>query len=239
MLHNHAGFAFRQAEVAPPLDLVALHTDLVRRIARNIYAKMATTIEQEDLVQIGMVALLECVENYDDRGFAFATYASTRIRGAMIDQLRKVAPLSRSAMATRRSVMDARRRLEHIHQRPPTSREIAQHLGVEIPEYYLRLNSVAPVQMESIDAVYSDHDSRFADHAEGADDHIVAAQIAGRLGACLTELPERDAAILRLFFVEEWNLQQIGRSLGIGAARVCQIKKSALQKLRLQLEPAI
>lgn len=237
MLHNHTVFA-------PPAsrrrhDRLAQHSATVRKIAWSVYARVSSAIELDDLVQIGFVALLECADHYEDRGFAFATYAATRVRGAMIDQLRKAAPLSRTAMARRRAMARTRSDLEAQLSRPPTAFEMAAAMGVPPAEYHRQLQSLTPVEGDSVDAVYSDHDGRFADAADAADVQLESAQIGRLLDTEIAALSERDAAILKLFFVEDWNLEQIGQTLGVGAARVCQIKKSALQKLRRQLEPVL
>jgi RNA polymerase sigma factor FliA len=239
MLHDHSGFSNGQRATSPQADLVTRHNAMVRKIAWNVYTRVASKIELQDLVQIGLVALIECAETYQDRGFAFTTYAATRVRGAMLDALRKSAPLSRSAMANRRKIAAVRTRLERQHMCAPTAQEIAAEMDIDVAEYYRQLGTTQSVEGESIDAIYSDQDSRFADPTDSADCQMMTAQTQQLLQHSLAALSERDATIMRLFFVEEWNLEMIGQTLGVGAARVCQIKKSALQKLRRQMEPAL
>ncbi len=239
MLHDHSGFSHGRRAASPQIDLVKRHSNLVRKIAWNVYSRVASPIELQDLVQIGLVALIECADTYQDRGFAFTTYAATRVRGAMLDALRKAAPLSRSAMANKRNIAAARTRLEQQHMRKPTAQEIAAAMDVELSEYYRQLGNTQAAEGESIDAIYSDQDGRFADPTESADCQMISAQTQQLLHRSLATLSERDAAIMRMFFVEEWNLESIGQTMGVGAARVCQIKKAALQKLRRQMEPAL
>lgn len=239
MLHDHSGFLNHQRIALSPAVLVKRHNSMVRKIAWNVYSRVASTIELQDLVQIGLLALIECAETYQDRGFAFTTYAATRVRGAMLDALRKVAPLSRSAMANKRNIAAVRTRLERQHMRAPTAQEIAAAMEVDVSEYYRQLGNTLPSEGDSIDAIYSDQDSRFADSADSADGQLISAQTLQLLNRSLATLSERDAAIIRMIFVEEWNLEKIGQTLGIGAARVCQIKKAALQKLRREMEPAL
>ena len=217
-------------------ELLRMHNNMVRRIAWHVYARMSTSVELEDLIQTGLMALIECAATYEDRGFAFATYASTRVRGAMIDQLRKEARMTRSAMAGRRKLSETRAKLQQQLMRPPTALEMAEALGVDIAAYNELLINAVPVEADSVDNLYSDHDPWFANDAESADVTIEKDQMRALLRNSIAELPEREAMILQLFFVEELNLEEIGQILGVGAARICQIKKSALLKLRQQME---
>ena len=217
-------------------ELFRTHNNLVRRIAWHVYARMSTSVELEDLIQTGLMALIECAATYEDRGFAFATYASTRVRGAMIDQLRKEARMTRSAMAGRRKLSETRAKLQQQFMRPPTAFEMAAALAVEIDTYNQMLVSAIPVESDSVDELYSDHDPWFADSSESADVTIEKNQMRALLVTSIADLPEREAMILQMFFVEELNLEEIGQILGVGAARICQIKKSALLKLRQNME---
>ena len=219
-------------------ELLRTHNNMVRRIAWHVFARMSTSVELEDLIQTGLMALIECAATYEDRGFAFATYASTRVRGAMIDQLRKEARMTRSAMAGRRRLSEARAKLQQQLMRPPTAFEMAEALDVDLETYNHMLISAVPVESDSVDELYSDHDPWFADASESADVAIEKDQMRALLASSIADLPEREATILQLFFVEELNLEEIGQTLGVGAARVCQIKKSALLKLRQQMEAA-
>lgn len=220
-------------------DLVRQHGEMVRRIAWHVYSRMSSSIELEDLIQTGLIALIEAANGYEDRGFAFATYASTRVRGAMIDQLRKEARMTRSALAGRRTLSATRARLEQQFMRPPTAVEMADEMGLDIASYHDLLVSAVPIEAGSIDEHYSDHDPWFADPDEGADNALEREQMRALLVNSISELPEREAMVLQLFFVEELNLEEIGQTLGVGAARVCQIKKAALAKLRKRMGDAV
>ena len=219
-------------------ELLQTHNNMVRRIAWHVYARMSTSVELEDLIQTGLMALIECAATYEDRGFAFATYASTRVRGAMIDQLRKEARMTRSAMAGRRKLSNTRAKLQQQLMRPPSAVEMAEALDIDLETYNQMLVSAVPVESDSVDELYSDHDPWFADSSESADVTIEKDQMRALLATSIADLPEREATILQLFFVEELNLEEIGQILGVGAARICQIKKSALLKLRQQMEPS-
>lgn len=219
----------RRAEVE---ILVREHSALVRRLAWHVQSRMASSIELEDLIQTGLVALIEAARTYVDQGHAFATYASVRVRGAMIDQLRRNSAMSRRAMADRRKLAQTRSDLEQRYLRPPSMVEMAAALHLPLDAYQAMVDAAQPVQSASIDDIYSDHDSCFTDRAASSDQLVEADDIREQLKVMIAELPEREATILQLFFVEDLNLHEIGAVLGIGAARVCQIKKTALAKLR-------
>ena len=234
--HKHAARQGYLGVGCSQTELLRTHNNMVRRIAWHVYARMSTSVELEDLIQTGLMALIECAATYEDRGFAFATYASTRVRGAMIDQLRKEARMTRSAMAGRRKLSEARAKLQQQLMRPPSAVEMAEALDVDFETYNHMLISAVPVESDSVDELYSDPDPWFADASESADVTIEKDQMRALLASSIADLPEREAMILQLFFVEELNLEEIGQILGVGAARICQIKKSALQKLRQQME---
>lgn len=220
---------------AAPDALVRGHMALVRKIAWHVHAKVATAIDVEDLVQIGMVALVESANGFEDRGHAFATYATVRIRGAMIDHLRRHATLCRSAMVRRRELADVRRRLENRLGRAADETEMAAEMGLEAAAYRELIDDVQAVHQESIDEVYSDHSMWFADLEERADDAIDRGRLKEAIAEAISGLPEREAMVLQLYFVEEMNLEEIGQTLNVGAARICQIKKAALDKVRASL----
>ncbi|WP_419828284.1 sigma-70 family RNA polymerase sigma factor [Sphingomonas sp.] len=218
-----------------PADLVQAHMPLVRKIAWHVHGRVSNAIDIEDLVQIGMVALVEAAGGYEDRGHAFATYAGMRVRGAMIDHLRRHASQCRSGMAKRKEIARARAELEAKLGRAAGEAEMAQAMGLDAAGYRELADAAEAVRHESIDEVYSDQSMWFADLAEGADEALDHDNLKLALAAAIKQLPQREAMVLQLYFVEELNLEEIGRVLDIGAARVCQIKKAALDKVRVTL----
>ncbi len=225
----------RLAQVDPE-RLISSHLALVRRIAWHVHARVSSAIDVEDLVQIGMVALIEAARGFEDRGHAaFATYASVRVRGAMIDQLRKGATLVRSAMRRKREWGQVRARLEGQLGRAATDAEMAAALEIPLADYRAAAAQTHAVQSESLDDVYSDHSQWFASDDPDAHDCLEQDRRRRAIAAAIATLPEREAQVLQLYFVEELNLEEIGQVLGVGAARICQIKKTALTKLRGQL----
>ena len=218
-----------------PERLARQYMPLVRKIAWHVHGRVSTAIEVEDLLQIGMVALVEAANSFEDRGLGFAAYAQLRVRGAMIDHLRRQATLCRSAMAKRKEIAGVRNRLEQQLGRLPTEAEMSSEMGLEPAAYREVADSVEMVQHTSMDEVYSDQSMWFADVEDRADQVLERESLKKALAACIGELPQREAMVLQLYFVEEMNLEEIGQTLDIGAARVCQIKKAALDKLREKL----
>lgn len=217
------------------LALIQRHSPLVRRIAWHVHSRMSTAIEVEDLIQIGLAALVEAAQNFEERGIAFAPYASTRIRGAMIDGLRRDARMCRAGMANRRYLAGIRGRLEQEYMRSPSDAEMVAATGLDCQAYFDMAATTRAIQQDSIDDSYSDHDMWFADLADSADTMLEKAELRETLAASLRLLGKREALVLQLYFVEELNLDEIGETLGVGAARVCQIKKAALDKMKAMM----
>ena len=232
---NEARNAYAPTPTANPARLIEAHSALVRRIAWHVHSRMSSAIEVEDLIQIGLVALVEAAKNLEDRGIAFAPYAATRIRGNMVDALRRDARMGRAGMANRRYLASIRARLEQEYMRKPSDAEMAGATGLEPAAYHAMAASTQPLGQESIEDSYSDHDMWFADVSDAADTMLEKAQLREALVANLSKLSEREALILQLYFVEELNLDEIGETLGVGAARVCQIKKAALDKMKMMM----
>jgi len=216
-------------------SLVQGHMPLVRKIAWHVHGRVSNAIDIEDLVQIGMVALVEAANGYEDRGHAFSTYAGMRVRGAMIDHLRRHATQARSGMAKRKEIAKVRAEIEGKLGRAASEAEMAQAMGLDATSFREMADAAESVRHESLDEVYSDQSMWFADLEEGADEQLDRGRLGEALAEHIAQLPEREAMVLQLYFVEELNLEEIGQVLDIGAARVCQIKKSALDKLRGKL----
>ncbi len=219
-----------------PQKLVEAHLGLVRKIAWHVFGRVSSAIEVADLVQIGTIALLEAARNFEDRGTAaFSSYATTRIRGAMIDQLRRQANMSRGALVRRKRLNEARREAETVLGRAPTQIELASHMAISQEDLLREIDATQGVHYENLDEVYSEHSEWFVDDRDTPADALERANLERALAAGVRNLPEREALVLQLYYVEELNLDEIGEVLGVGAARVCQIKKVALGRMRHQL----
>jgi RNA polymerase sigma factor FliA len=213
--------------------LVVEHLPLVRRLAWHIHGSVSTAVEVEDLIQVGLVALIESASAFEDRGqVTFKQYLVTRLRGAMIDELRRHAAMTRGAIRRRREYARAISTLTTQHGRTPSEAEIADHLGVPVVKLRTEYVTAEAVRFESIDEVYVDDQPWFASDEPNAFDQLAESEVRDTLIAAIAALPEREAMVIQLYHVEELNLEEIGEVLGVGAARVCQIKSAAHARLK-------
>ncbi len=214
--------------------LVREHLPLVRKLAWHVHGAMSTAIDVEDLVQVGLVALVEAAAT-GEQGPAFRAYLTTRVRGAMIDELRRHAASTRGAMRRRRDYQRVVASLTQSTGQAPGEAMIAQALGVSVATLRADYLTAEAIRFEPIDDAYADDLPWFADDAPSAFDALAEGQQRERLTAAVAALPEREALVVQLYYIEELNLEEIGEVLGVGAARVCQIKASAHAKLRKAL----
>lgn len=216
--------------------LVRQHLPLVRRLAWHVHGSMSTIVEVEDLVQVGLVALVEAAASFEDRGqVSFKQYLVTRLRGAMIDELRRQATSTRGAMRRRKQYNEAVTSLTAQLGRVPEEAMIASALGVSVDKLRADYASAEAVRFDSIDDVYQDDLPWFADDTPDAFEQLADSDLRDALIAAIAALPEREAQVIQLYYVEEMNLEEIGQVFGIGAARVCQIKAAAHAKLKKAL----
>jgi RNA polymerase sigma factor for flagellar operon FliA len=223
----------RRGDTKRDMDsLVRKHMPLVRRLAWHVHGSMSTLIDVEDLVQIGLVALVEAAASFEDRGLvSFDQYLHTRVRGAMIDELRRQATLTRGAMKRRRAYQDAVNALAADGARPDEA-AVASKLGVTVEKLRSDYASAEAVRFDSIDDVYSDEGPWFMSDEPDAFDQLADADQREALIEAISELPEKEQLVIQLYYVEELNLEEIGQVIGVGAARICQIKKSAHDRLK-------
>ena len=212
--------------------LVREHLPLVRKLAWHVHGSMSTLIDVEDLVQVGLVALVEAAGQALEQGAQFRSYLITRLRGAMIDELRRQATTTRGAMRRHRQYKEAVASLTQQTGRAPEEAMIATHLGVSVDKLRADFLSAEALRFDSIDEVYADDLPWFADDTPDAFDQLAEGEVRDRLIEAIAALPEREALVVQLYYVEELNLEEIGEVLGVGAARVCQIKAAAHGRLK-------
>lgn len=218
--------------------LVREHLPLVRRIAWHVHGCMSSVVEVEDLVQVGLIALVEAAGSFEDRGTAtFRQYVAQRLRGAMIDELRRQATSTRGAMRRRRAYADAVSTLSAQGGGMPSEVAIAEKLGVSVAKLRADYATADQVRFESVDELYSDDLPWFADDSPDAFAQLAEGDLRAALVAAIAALPTREAQVVQLYYVEELNLEEIGQVLGVGQARVCQIKKAAHDRLKTALAP--
>lgn len=218
----------------PDLTVLAKkHLPLVRRIAWHVHGTMSSAVEVEDLVQIGLVALVEAANGFEDRGqVTFEQYLATRVRGSMIDALRRSATLTRGAMQRKRAYEQTVAALAAELGHAPDEALVAERIGVSLEKLRLDYANAQPMRFEPIDEIYSDEGPWFASDEPDAFAQLSEGEERDTLIAAIAALPEREALVIQLYYVEEFNLEEIGDVIGVGAARVCQIKASAHARLK-------
>ncbi|WP_293874605.1 MULTISPECIES: RNA polymerase sigma factor FliA [unclassified Sphingomonas] len=215
--------------------MIRQYLPLVRRIAWHVHGSMSTIVDVEDLVQIGLVALVEAVGQAQEQGAQFRAYLQTRLRGAMIDELRRQATATRGAMRRRRQYQAAIAAVTARTGRPPDEAALATELGVSVEKLRADYETADGVRFESIDEVYADDLPWFADDTPDAFEQLAESDLRDTLIAAIGALPEREAQVIQLYYVEELNLEEIGQVLGVGSARICQIKAAAHARLKKAL----
>jgi len=230
---------YRATQNGSASEIVERHGELVRRIAHHLAARLPSSVEIDDLIQAGMLGLIDAARNFQaDQGAAFETYASIRIRGAMIDEIRRGDWVPRSVHRKYRDVIAATREVEQRTGRAAHSSEVAVALQVPLDEYHRMLEDAARGQLISLDAHTDEHDGepRLAVAATAtparAFEHDAFRQA---LGGAIGDLPEREQLVLSLYYEQELNLREIGSVLSISESRVCQIHGQAMLRLRARL----
>jgi RNA polymerase sigma factor FliA len=225
----------------PQQELVLRHADLVKRIAYHLVSRMPPNVEVDDLIQSGMIGLLDAAKHYSaSKGANFETYAGIRIRGSMLDEVRKSDWTPRSVHRNMREMADVIRKLENAKGQDATPIDIAEGLGVSIEEYHKLVQDAASCRVFSFDQMGSSEDeSSPADHARdegpGPLDDIEEAGFRGALSAAINGLPERERLVLSLYYDDDMNLREIGEVLEVSESRVCQIHGQALVRVRARL----
>jgi RNA polymerase sigma factor for flagellar operon FliA len=220
-----------------PMDRIGRFMPLVRRLAWHVHGAGQADLEIEDLVQTGLVALTECVARHEhDSEDGFAAYAKMRVKGAMIDLLRRNATITRSAMARRREINQTERGLLIRLGRPPTATELAETLGITEDELEVARLAATPLRFEPLEECYSDSDSAFADETPNGLETLCDIEGRVHLANAIHALGERSQLVVQLYFLEELNLSEIARILGVSVPRVHQLKANALAEQKRLLE---
>ncbi len=214
---------------------------LVKRIAYQLASKLPASVQVDDLMQAGMLGLLDALDHYDESyGAQFETYASQRIRGAMLDELREIDWVPRSV---RKNARDIERTVAALQQKlgqPPTEHEIAAAMGVEIAEYQSMLSDARGHQL----VYYEDFQNEDGDPIELnlADNRPTPFELLQDQGMrealidAIETLPEREKMMMAMYYQEDLNLKEIGAVMGVSESRVCQIHTQAVLRLRSKLK---
>lgn len=218
-------------------DRVRRFLPMVRRLAWHVHGSGRPGIELEDLIQAGLVALTECAQKHSGpTEDGFAAYAKMRVRGAMVDLIRRSVPMSRGATERRRQIAEKETELRGQLGREPSPKELAQALGIIEAELVSLRDTSQPLRFDSIDEVYSDQNAAFADETPDSFSLLADEELRGAVIEAITDLPERLKLVVQLYFVEELNLAEIAEVLQVSIPRIHQLKAQALDRLRQRLE---
>lgn len=221
-------------------ELVSENIGLVKRIAYHLVTRLPSTIELNDLLQTGMIGLLEAASNFDaSRGASFDTYAGIRIRGAMLDEVRRHDWTPRSVHQKQRKVAATIRKIEAETGQPAAGPEIAAELGISLEDYHDILRDTAGCRLFSLDETMDESSYGREAPASKTDTPAQAfgrAQLRKEIAQAIENLPEREQLVMSLYYERDLNLKEIGEILDLSESRVCQIHGQALIRLRAAVD---
>lgn len=216
--------------------LIADHNDLVKRIAYHLVARLPAHTEIDDLMQSGMMGLLEAAKNYDaSRGASFTTFAGIRIRGAMLDEVRRHDWTPRSVHKKHRQVAEAIRAVEAETGRHARATEIAERLGISLDEYHKVICDSAGCKLSSLNEALDEttQTKRILTEDTATPDQVCSDdQFREELADAIQRLPDKEKLVVSLYYERELNLREIGEVFGVSESRICQMHGQALARLR-------
>ena len=214
-------------------EVIKSNTNLVKKIAWHIYGRASHAIEIEDLMQIGFAALVNAAQQYTRKeGATFATYASIRIKGDIIDHLRKASNLCRTTISMKKRYNKVITDLQSKLFREPTSEEISKAMGITENEFREWERAFQANSHESLDSVYDQYSVWFASAEDSPEELLNDKDLKEVLKQALQQLSGNEAMVIQLYYVEELNVMEIAEVLDVSSGRVSQIKKSAIANLR-------
>ncbi|MGO1503010.1 MAG: RNA polymerase sigma factor FliA [Marinobacter sp.] len=229
---------YHQSGVKNPSEFIEAHAPLVKKIALHLLARLPASVQLDDLMQAGMIGLLEAAQRYSvTKGATFETYAGIRIRGAMVDEVRKGDWVPRSVHRNARRVARAIKAVEDREGREAQDIEVAEELDMELSEYHATLADTNSGRLFSLDELNESGELPI-EELETSDnplDGLSSDAFRSSLAAEIEQLPEREKLVLSLYYQEELNLKEIGAVLGVSESRVSQIHSQAALRLRGRL----
>jgi len=218
------------------------YSPLVRRLAHQMIAKLPANVEIDDLIQVGMIGLNDALSRFDTaQGVQFETFATQRIRGAMLDELRGSDWMSRGDRRHQRSIESAVHKLEQKLGRAPHESEIAAEMGLKLTEYQELLGKVRGTQLVYLEDMSGDEgDEDYLDRHVVDNESNPLARLSDRkmreaLVAAIEHLPEREQYVMSMYYEQDMNLKEIAAVLGVTESRVCQLHSQSIARLRARL----
>jgi RNA polymerase sigma factor for flagellar operon FliA len=229
--------------------LILNYSPLVKYVAGRVAVGLPANIEQSDLISYGIFGLIDAIDKYDqERGIKFETYAISRIRGAIIDELRAIDWVPRSVRFKAREIEKAYSALENKLKRPPSDAEVAEEMGISLDELnhiYTQLSTVSLVALDELMTVDSDKGDRLSlvDTLEdtktaGPMEAFESEEMRSILTGAINRLPEREKMVVTLYYFEQLTLAQIGEIMGVTESRICQMHTKAVLALRGKISEA-
>ena len=223
--------------------LIKQYQPLVRRLAHHMMAKLPPSVEVDDLIQVGLIGLADALTRYEaSQGVQFETFATQRIRGAMLDELRENDWMSRGSRKSQKEIEMAMRRVEHRLGRTPKESEIAAELGMTLEDYQNLLGKVRGTQLvylEDMAGRNEDDDSyldrHVADSAADPLNMLRAHKLREALVAAIKLLPEREQYIMSMYYEQDMNLKEIAAVLDVTESRICQLHSQSIARLRAKM----
>lgn len=229
--------AYKQIGKTSADELLREHFPLVKKVGLHLKARLPAEFELDDLLQVGMLGLINAAGNYDaTHGASFETYASIRIRGAMLDEVRRSGWSPRSIQQKSRAVSDAIRRAEMRKGGEASDAEIAEEMGVPLADYHSVSRELTASKLVSLDEHVEDHHHELAGDESNPLDLLQDDDFQSALKECIATLPEKEKLVMSLYYNEELNLREIGAVLEVSESRVCQIHGQALARLKARMK---
>ncbi len=229
--------------------LVVAYSPLVKFVAGRLGAGLPSHVDDADLISYGLMGLIGAIERFEpERGIKFETFAMTRIRGAIIDELRSLDWVPRSVRSRAREIEAAQTKLEHELQRAPTETELAKKLGLTEDELQTSLLEIANSSVYALDELWTISDSSgdsvslldtISDpRADDPQESLASSEVKDRLTEGISGLPEREQLVIALYYYENLTLREIGEVLGVTESRVSQLHTKAVMRLKSALQEA-
>jgi len=237
-----APLTYNAAGLVASDSLVKQYTPLVKRIAHHMIARLPASVQIDDLVQAGMMGLLDAASRFDEtQGIQFETFAAQRIRGSMLDELRESDWLPRSARKAQRDIDAAMQKVQQRERRAASESEVAREMNVPLEQYQQLLSDARGSQLVHIDELQGDDDESFFERNLPDERDEPSAKLADkRFKEALVDqigtLPEREKLMMGLYYEEELNFREIAAILGVTESRVCQMHSQAVSRLRVGLK---